>query len=163
MRKKRPSAAGKAGESALRLLAVRDHSLREMERKLAVRGFTAGEITDALKGLKAHGYLDDFRYARRQAAFLTREKLFGPQRIGQKLFEKGIPAELAREAISEAEAAFPARERLRAVLQMKLKGLTLQQLSPRERRQLFQFLYRRGFPWEDVSEVFQEAGGFSEE
>lgn len=163
MRKKRRGPSEKATESALHCLAIRDYSHQEMRQKLSRKGFTAGEIDEALKGLETRGYLDDLRYARRVALSLTKEKLFGPRRIGQKLFEKGIPAGLAREAIAEAEEAFPASERLRAVMRMKLKGQAPEEIPFKEKRQLTQFLLRRGFPWEDISEAFQETAGVVEE
>jgi SOS response regulatory protein OraA/RecX len=94
---------------------------------------------------------------------LTQEKLLGPQRISQKLFQKGIPAELAREAMERADEALAARERLRIVMGRKLRGRSLEEIFPSERRKLASYLRQRGFLWEDIWEAFQEAGGFTEE
>lgn len=163
MGKKRSGQAQKAEESALRLLGQRDHSREEIRRKLLAKGFTPEEIEKALKWLEDRRILDDLRYAQKLALSLAKEKLFGPQRISQKLFQKGIPAELAKEAMEKANETWAANERLRTVIRMKLKGRSLEQLFPNERRKLASYLRQRGFLWEDIWEAFQEAGGFTEE
>jgi SOS response regulatory protein OraA/RecX len=127
------------------------------------KGFAAEEIEKILNRLTRRGVLDDFRYAQRLAFFLTREKLFGPQRVSQKLFQKGIPENLAREAIGIAEKDMGTSERLRSVLKSRLKGRGLEQISAQERRKLANSLRQRGFLWEDIREIFQEAGVFAEE
>ena len=99
MRKKRAKSWENAKESALRLLAKRDHSREEVRRKLRAKGFDTEEVEEALQGLERRGILDDCRYANRLAFSLAKEKLFGPQRISEKLLRKGIPADLVKEAM----------------------------------------------------------------
>ncbi len=163
MRKGRPKSLENAKESALRLLAKRDHSREEVRRKLRAKGFAAEEIEEALQKLETRGILDDGRYAQRLAFYLAQEKLFGPQRISQKLFQKGIPADRIQEAMAKAEEGLAANARLRVVLGVKLKGRSLEQLFPNERRKLANYLRQRGFLWEDIQEAFQKAGGLTEE
>ncbi|MBI5969432.1 MAG: regulatory protein RecX [Deltaproteobacteria bacterium] len=163
MGKKRSRSSESAGESALRLLAIRDHSREEIRSKLQAKGFGAEEIERVLRDLVARGILDDFRYAQRLALSLTEEKLLGPQRIRQKLFQRGIPANLAQEAIEKAEETLAASERLQKVLRMKLQGRNLGQVLPKEKKQLVNYLRQRGFLWEDIWEAFQEAGALEEE
>ena len=103
MREKSSRKAQKAEEKALHLLARRDHSREELRRKLQARAFTPEEIEKALEWLEEREILDDLRYAQKLAISLTREKLLGPQRVSQKLFQKGIPAELAKEAMEKAD------------------------------------------------------------
>jgi regulatory protein len=162
MRKKRPKPGENAKESALRLLALRDHSREEVRCKLRAKGFDREEIEEALQTLEMRGILDDGRYAQRLAFYLAQEKLFGPQRISQKLFQKGIPADLIQQAMGKAEEGLATNARLRVVLGMKLKGRRLEQIFPNERRKLANYLRQRGFSWEDIQEAFQEAGGFTE-
>ncbi len=163
MGKKHSGEVRKAEESALRFLAQRDHSRQEIQRKLRIKGFTPEEIEKALKWLEERGSLDDLRYAQKLAFSLAQEKLLGPQRISQKLFQKGIPAELAREAVERADEALAASERLRIIMSRKLGGRSLGEIFPSERRKLASYLRQRGFLWEDIWEAFQEAGGFTEE
>jgi regulatory protein len=163
MQKKGSGKAQKAEESALRLLARRDHSREEMRRKLQAREFTPQEIEKALGWLEEREMLDDRRYAQKLAISLAREKLLGPQRVSQKLFQKGIPAEWAKEAMEKPDELLAAGERLRMVMRMKLKGRNPEEIFPKERRKLAGFLRQRGFSWEDIREAFQETGGFTEE
>ena len=145
MRKERPKLRENAKESALRLLAKRDHSREELRRKLSAKGFSPEEIEEALQKLETRGVLDDGRYAQRLAFYLAQEKLFGPQRITQKLFQKGIPADLIQEAMAKAEEGLATNARLGVVLGIKLKGRSLEHLFPNERRKLANYLRRRGF------------------
>ena len=163
MRKKSSGKAQKAEESALRLLAQRDHSREEIRRKLQARGFTPEEIEKALKWLEEREFLDDLRYAQKLAFSLAKEKLLGPQRIRQKLFQKGIPAGLVKEVVEKADETLAAGERLQIAMRMKLKGRSPEEIFPDERRKLAGYLRQRGFSWEDIREAFQETGGFTEE
>jgi regulatory protein len=163
MREKSSRKAQKAEEKALDLLARRDHSREELRRKLQARAFTPEEIEKALGWLEERGMLDDMRYAQKLAVSLAREKLLGPQRVSQKLYQKGIPAELAREAMEKADELLAAGERLRIAMRMKLKGRSLEQILPDERTKLARYLRQRGFSWEDIWEVFRETGGLTEE
>jgi len=150
-------------ESALRLLARRDYGREEMGRKLKEKGFQSEEVEKILETLAAQGLLDDGRYAQHLATLYSREKLLGPQRIVQKLMQKGIGVELAKEVTARAEENLPSLDRLRKLLRAKLKGQGLDRLLPQQKRRLVNYLRQRGFPWEDISEALREAGGFSEE
>lgn len=152
-----------AEETALRLLARRDHSREEMRRKLAARGFPPEEIRDLLRKLEARKILDDFRYARHLAIALAQEKILGPERLRQKFFQKGIPAELTQDALTLAEETFPTKERLGLIMERKLKGRRLEELTFTEKKKLAGALHRKGFPWEDIQATLDESGGFVDE
>jgi regulatory protein len=163
MREKRPKVQESAKESAIRLLARRDHSSEEVRRKLKAKRFPPEEIEEVVQEMETRGILNDGRYAQRLAFYLAQEKLFGPQKIRQKLFQKRIPADRIQEAMEKAEEGLATSARLRIVLKNKLKGRSLTQIFPNERRKLARYLWQRGFLWEDIQEAFQEAGGFTEE
>ena len=162
MGKKQAGSSENALQSALRLLAFRDHSREEIRRKLMARGFDAEKIEEAVRGLEARELVDDSRYAQRLAFSFSRDKLLGPQRLSQKLWQKGIPADLAQEAIEKAEEDWAAGERLQELLKKKLKGRLLQEMSLDEKKKLAAFLLRRGFLREDVAAVMKASGGFTE-
>lgn len=163
MDRKRSQSLDTAWEAALRLLAMRDHGTEELRRKLIRKGFAAADVEKALVGLEERRLLDDHRYARKLAFSLAKENLFGPGRIRQKLFLKGIPPDLVQGVIEDTAREIPIRERLKASLGMKLKGRDLEKLPPKEKRQLVNYLRQRGFFWEDIAQVVQETGGFLEE
>ena len=152
-----------AEEIAFRLLARRDHSIKELRQKLLIRKISSAEADAVLQSLAAGGLLDDGRYARKSAIHLSAEKLLGPRRVREELARKGIAPELLDEAAKDAEREFPADERLQRLAQAKLKQRTLRELSPPEQKKLARFLYQRGFSWGDIREFFHKAGGWFEE
>jgi regulatory protein len=161
---RRPLRSLKEGEDyALRLLGIRDYSREEMERKITRRGLGPRDAGEIIGGLEARGLIDDQRYARRLAGCYLREKLWGPQKILQKLRQKGIALDLARDLAEQSGEGGLYREGLRKILRSKLRGKGLREMSSREKKRLADHLRQRGFPWEDIVEVLQEAGGYIEE
>lgn len=153
---------GKGEELAFRLLARRDYSQEEMRQKLLKKGISSTETEEILKKLLAAQLLDDLRYAQRLVRYYGREKLWGSWRIIQKLKEKGIAEELAKEVVDKEEKNLLPEEKLRILLKKKLKQRTLSALSPKEVKKLSQHLYRQGYGWEDIVPILKE-GGFAEE
>lgn len=88
-----------AEDKALRLLGVRAHSERELERKL--RQAYAPEIISAVvEKLRNNGILDDEKFAFAYAEELQRRKNFSADRIRNELFIKGIDREIAENAVN---------------------------------------------------------------
>lgn len=84
------------------LLALRDHSSRELLTKLRQKGYGEG-AEQAVEKLMEEGYVDDERFARAYAAELVRVKHFGKRRIVTELLKKGIDPSLARDIADETE------------------------------------------------------------
>jgi regulatory protein len=84
-----PDPAAAIADRARRLLATREHSRLELERKLRSRGFDDAEIGEALDRLVAEGALDEARLAEQYIAERA-AKGFGPVRIRAELLEKGL-------------------------------------------------------------------------
>ncbi|MFC6669903.1 regulatory protein RecX [Marinobacterium aestuariivivens] len=85
--------------AAIRLLARREHSRRELEQKLAARCDSA-LLQEALDRLQHEGYLSDARFT---ASYLRSKAAqgFGPMRIRSDLGRKGIGQELWQQALDE--------------------------------------------------------------
>lgn len=100
MRRSKPDVAdpGACERAALDLLARREHSRRELERKLGARGFAEELIAPTLDALEESGELAATRFAetfiRARAA-----KGQGPARIRAELAERGIDREQAAELL----------------------------------------------------------------
>ena len=84
------------------LLALRDHSSRELLTKLRQKGYGEG-AEQAVEKLMEEGYVDDERFARAYAAELVRVKHFGRRRIVTELLKKGIDPSLTRDIADETE------------------------------------------------------------
>jgi SOS response regulatory protein OraA/RecX len=70
---------------------------------------------------------------------------------------------MAREVINLEEESGRAPDRLRAILQNKLKGRDSRTLSVQDKKRLASYLQQRGYSWDDIWEALQETGGSAEE
>lgn len=92
--------------SALRLLAGREHSRRELERKLSARFGDARTVAAVLEDLERQRLLSDERFA--ESYVLQRiRKGYGPLRIRAELAERGIGAELASQWLDDDLCDWP--------------------------------------------------------
>ena len=90
-------------DQALSLLSHREHSKQELVTKLKTRGHEEEEISAIIERLEEMNYLNDERFAE----IFVRSRLskpLGASRIQQELIQKGINSELAKTAITDANA-----------------------------------------------------------
>jgi regulatory protein len=129
---------------ALRLLARREHSRKELARRLAPAA--SGDIEALLDELQARGWLSDQRVAdQRLRAAAGR---FGSRRVVQELIERGVPREVV------AQASRRAREtELASARAAWLKRFGKPPASLRERTRQARFLEQRGFDYEVIRQV----------
>ncbi len=138
--------------TAMDLLARREHSERELARKLKARGFDADVCAGVLDGLVADGLLDDARFA--EAFVHSRfQRGAGPQKIRAELRERGVGDALIEQCIAALDADWQAR--LRAVREKKF-GTELP-ADFRERSRQMRFLQQRGFSAEQIARALSDA------
>jgi regulatory protein len=99
-----PSLKGRA----LRLLAQREHSRQELERKLRAHESAEGELAAALDELQRRGFISDERVA--ESVVHRRAARLGNARVKAELQAKGLDAAVVQEAVealrhTEAERA----------------------------------------------------------
>ncbi len=137
-----PSLKGRA----LRLLGQREHSRRELERKLAPYEQEPGTLARALDELQAKGFLDEQRAA--ESLVHRRAGQYGATRLRQEMQDKG----LARELIEQTLAGLRDTElaRARDVWRRKFDAVPA---TPQERARQTRFLLARGFSGEVVRRV----------
>jgi regulatory protein len=129
-------------ERALGLLAVRQRSRRELERRLVQAGFEPDEVADELERLERVGLLDDEAFAR--AVVESRMGYRGESRrvVAGKLAQAGVATDVALEALDGApEAEEDRAQRLADAKAPRLSGLEPQVAFQR----LYGFLARRGY------------------
>ena len=129
--------------SAADLIGKRAMSRRDLERKLQERGASEAESRYAAEWLEAIGAINDAEYA----ALLARHCAdlgYGPQRVREKLREKGVPRELWDDALDSLPDPAESIDRF---LESKLRG---QELDEKMKKRLSDALLRRGFFWPDV-------------
>jgi len=87
--------------AAIGLLARRDFSSADLDRRLTERGFTREAVDDALAELKATNVLDDARFGQNLSAQRVRRGQ-GPARIRQELRRAGVAEDLIEAAAGPA-------------------------------------------------------------
>ncbi len=150
----------KATEAALVLLEVRARARREIETRLAQKGYDDLVITQVLEKLTRLGLLDDAQFAAQWVEAKTRaggSRPVGRRRLSSELFGKGV----AKDQIAEAVEKVTNDDELalaRAAAGKKVRIVpTDREALQAERRKLMGFLQRRGFGWEVVKQVTREA------
>lgn len=143
--------------AALAFLAARSRSRAELEERLLKKGFSPGDVAEALGELEKKGYLDDRQFAVSWARWRLSGKPMGRARLKQELKAKGLQDEEIEEALQEAYAEADELTLALRASERKLQGF--QRLDPKKRRQkLFQFLKRRGFPLPTIWKALGEKG-----
>jgi regulatory protein len=144
MRRSRPE--GEAGDGqacknvALGLLARREHSRRELGRKLGARGFDSGVVAAVLDELEQSGALAEARFTES----FVRSRVArgqGPQRIRAELAQRGIAAAEVDEALRGGEVDW--LESVRAARRKRFGPSPPRDLADKARQA--RFLMYRGF------------------
>ena len=132
-------------DNAVRLLAQRARSKKEMEDRLKTSGYDPSVIELVLYKLSKEKLLDDRNFSAQWAE--SRMKKYGPSRIYRELLSKGISREMAGEALEPftdeeqvANAAAFAARKLSASEDLRDRAKLFQRLSG--------MLIRRGYSWE---------------
>lgn len=138
-------AVRKAGarQRAVRIVSATAVSRRELENRLVRKGEDAADAAEAVQWLEDLGALDDREMARRVARQAA-AKGYGPSRIRQQLYQKGIPRDLWDEAMEDLPAPDDAIDRF---LSQRL-GETWP--DDKTLKKTTDALVRRGHGWEDI-------------
>ncbi len=132
-------------QRALGLLARREHSRKELERKLTSHGVEPDDALAVVDKLAKAGWQDDMRFAE----LLVRSRAntgYGPVRIRAELATHALPAEVIATAVEgfECDWSGNASDLLRRRHPAALSGDRAAQ------RKAADFLLRRGFGMEQV-------------
>ena len=88
-------------EKALRLLAFRAHSEKELAEKLKMAGAKAEDISSVMEFVREYGFVNDAEYSVHLAKDLQNLKKYGKRRIVSELKKRGISAENINMALLE--------------------------------------------------------------
>ena len=129
-----------ARAQAVRFLARREYSAKELRERLLGAGFADEEIKSALETLQAKDMQSDARFAE----VYCRSKIakgIGPARIEYALRDHGIGRELIAELLAEQEPNW--EQDILQLLNRRLRGADLR--DAKERAKQIRFLYGRGY------------------
>jgi len=148
--RKHPEPLAEARESAIRLLARREHAVLELRHKLQQRGFAPAIIETVLQQLVAEDLLSDNRYA--EIYVLSRiDKGYGPWRIRRELSERGVSEEIITTVLQNFDNDWMAK--LAALHRKRFAALPPDHSA--EQAAQIRFLRQRGFTLEQINTLFQ--------
>ena len=136
-------------ERALRLLARREYSRDELQRRLAPYVEDAEALENLLDDLKRRGWLSEERVV--EQVVHARQAKFGGRRIAHELREKGVAEELIDGALAEFDELATARS-------VWARKFGMVPADAKERAKQMRFLMSRGFGTETIRKVLQGLG-----
>jgi len=137
---------------AVKLLAAKPRSVRELRERLLEKLWTNDEIVDAvIEKLKDYKYLDDEQYARDLAASKLRQKPQGKRRLQQSMSQKKLDKEIVEAAITEAFEKLPEEGLIDEAIakRLRLKG---RPQTREDTKKFYDHLLRQGFGFDLIRE-----------
>ncbi len=138
---------------AIELLARREHSARELKRKLEQRGISKDEAAEAVSGLAQDGWQSDARYAE----MLVRSRIaqgYGPVRIEAELEVAGVNGDDIRTAMDEAAVDWRAQ-----AAEAHARHFGQLPKSSAERAKQYRYLQGRGFDGSQIQSALKGDAG----
>ena len=129
---------------AMQAMAARAMSRKELTDKLTRKGESAENSEKVAAWLGTMGLLNDEDYAARVAEHYE-SKGYGPARIREELFRRGISRELREETLEQTEED---PEKIDQILRKKLRGIDAPDRA--DIKKAADFLLRRGFSRDEV-------------
>lgn len=138
---------------ALRLLAGREHSRTELERKLKAHETEPGELSRVLDELHAKGFINEQRVL--ESVVHRRAARLGAARVRQELQAKGLDPAAVAEAVAQLQGSEVERAR-----EVWRKKFGTPPADAAERGRQMRFLASRGFGGEAIRRALngEEAG-----
>lgn len=138
----------RAYNCAVSLLSRRDHSKKELMRKLKEKGYSKGAEA-AVEKLANSGYVDDERFCRLYASELIRLKGYGRKRVEQELYLKGVDREIISGVLDEISFD---TDRLSDIIKRKyLAKMT----DEKGRQKAFNALLRLGYSYSEIRDALE--------
>lgn len=150
----------RAKSRALWYLSRSDHSQKALRDKLIAAGFGFDACEAAVNRMAELGLVDDERYARRLAEYLSASGS-SKKEIRYKLSMKGISSDIIKEIFCEDET--DEREKIARLIETKYRSKLG---SEKDVEKVFAALVRKGFSYSDIKSVlkaYSEQIEFSEE
>ncbi len=140
-----------ARQTALRLLARREHSRFELRKKLIEREIALDIIEPLLTQLVTQGVLSDQRFVENYIRARV-NKGYGPVRIAAELNQRGITADLIDELLDPHAELW--LEKINSVKHKRFGKIIPKDFN--ERAKQMRFLQYRGFTIEQIQQIFRD-------
>lgn len=147
-----------AKQVALRFLAHRPRTTKEIRDKLREKEFAEEDIKQTIETLERTGLLNDAEFARMYIRDTLSAKPTGPALLKRKLILLGVDKALVNEAVQNAFAEVDSTAAAMDAGEKFLKKSTATRKASdktRLRERLASFLIRRGFTWDTIQPVLK--------
>lgn len=143
-----------ATEKALRLLARRAFSEKELTRKLYSYGcYTPPEIRQALDTCRKHGFINDKLLSQDYARALN-ERNCGSRKIRQQLKKRGFSENLTETAVTGISPL--EKDAAQRALDYKLRMLSRETDPQKKRQKIYRYLASKGFSYDIICSCMKE-------
>jgi regulatory protein len=146
----------RAKKKALALLSRSARSVGEIRRRLLDADFSERTVERVLRDFVRVGLLNDKAFALSFAQSRLVQRVVGKRLLVQELMRKGIDEEAADAAVNEAYGPVSETEMAKRLVDKKKNRLPAKDRR-KMKQKLSDMLYRRGFGWDVISCVVQEA------
>jgi len=144
----------KAKDRALKFLSYRDRSEKEIRTRLKDVGYDENIIEWVIGELKRLKFLDDQRFAQSYAQTQMITRPMGEYFLKRELKQKGLDEELIEQTV---EKAYEEKDQFSVAMELarqrKKRYQNIDEMKAKKR--VSDFLLRRGFGWDVVSEVME--------
>lgn len=144
------SQLARAKSRALWYLSRGDCSEKGMRRKLMHAGFDEAVCLEVVLTLVRLGLINDDAYAKRLAQNLA-QRNYSSRQILAKLYEKQIPADIARQAVQDTHI-----DAISAIEALITKKYAARMKEKTKRQSVFAALACKGFALEDIKTVMRK-------
>jgi regulatory protein len=136
--------------AALKILARRAYSEKELQQKLSAKGYSEDEIQQVLPHLRQKKFIDDNKLCQSIFEQLVKSDKYGIKAIIARLYTRKLSREVIGDVVQEFNSAteFP---RALALIQRRFKSK-----QPAERQKISRYLAYRGFSSATIVKVFEQ-------
>ncbi len=140
----------RAKSRALWYLDRTDHTEKVLYQKLLRGGFPEKESAKVIARLKEVGLLDDNRYAQNYCERLIESNISKREAL-QKMLQKGVPYDLAKQVLSDTEA--DEETQIKNIIEKKYRNKLAQENGWQK---VYGALIRKGFSYDAVKKALNE-------
>jgi len=145
-----------AKSKALKYLAFKARTYKEVEQKLKEKGYGEITIEDVMAFLEEYKYVNDAQYALSFIKYAVNNKNHGKKRISYDLQNRGVSSRIIANAFLEFEenTSHDYQENIAFLIEKKLKGEA--DIDLKQKKRLFDYLARRGFSYDDINSAMKK-------
>ncbi len=133
---------------AVKLLAAKPRSVRELRERLLEKLWTNEQIVDAvIEKLKDYKYLDDEQFARDLAVSKLRQKPQGKRKLQQTMSQKKLDKSVVEDAITRAFEKLPENELIDIAIEKRLR-LKGKPETREDTKKFYDHFLRQGFSYD---------------